>query len=271
MRIPLTGDNKGYAAHKFTFNFETKENGSIVPKFNKEDKKILKITNQFRFSNNKNGTIFQNKNKLININKKDSSNKIYSTKDVKCQQKEKNYSPLNTSINSIKCIDKDTPLQPVKNRKIKASLTNNKLLNDNYNTQMNNNNRCNIFETKRRLRTSRPKSEKKISPRKQSISNNKISDSNKVKKDRKKNCSSSSKRTTILPYLTENKQVIVKSKLENEVSNLFKMLPDNYYEDPEINDHMNLLIHNIAELKQCINRNKIPFKNNRNVSSKSKK
>jgi hypothetical protein len=92
-----------------------------------------------------------------------------------------------------------------------------------------------------------------------------------VKKDRKKNCSSSSKRTTILPYLTENKQVIVKSKLENEVSNLFKMLPDNYYEDPEINDHMNLLIHNIAELKQCINRNKIPFKNNRNVSSKSKK
>lgn len=74
--------------------------------------------------------------------------------------KEKNYSPLNTSINSIKCIDKDTPLQPVKNRKIKASLTNNKLLNDNYNTQMNNNNRCNIFETKRRLRTSRPKSEK---------------------------------------------------------------------------------------------------------------
>ena len=104
-----------------------------------------------------------------------------------------------------------------------------------------------------------------------SLSNNKISDSNKVKKDRKKNCSSSSKRTTILPYLTENKQVIVKSKLENEVSNLFKMLPDNYYEDPEINDHMNLLIHNIAELKQCINRNKIPFKNNRNVSSKSKK
>jgi hypothetical protein len=92
-----------------------------------------------------------------------------------------------------------------------------------------------------------------------------------VKKDRKKNCSSSSKRTTILPYLTENKQVIVKSKLENEVSNLFKMLPDNYYEDPEINDHMNLLIHNIAELKQCINRNKIPFKNNRNASSKSKK
>ena len=231
----------------------------------------MKITNQFRFSNNKNGTIFKNKNKFININKKDSSNKIYSTKDVKCQQKEKNYSPLNTSINSIKCIDKDTPLQPVKNRKIKASLTNNKLLNDNYNTQMNNNNRCNIFETKRRLRTSRPKSEKKISPRKQSISNNKISDSNKVKKDRKKNCSSSSKRTTILPYLTENKQVIVKSKLENEVSNLFKMLPDNYYEDPEINDHMNLLIHNIAELKQCINRNKIPFKNNRNVSSKSKK
>ena len=68
MRIPLTVDNKGYVLHKYTFNFETKENGSIVQKFNKEDKKILIITNQFRFSNNKNGTIFKNKNKLININ-----------------------------------------------------------------------------------------------------------------------------------------------------------------------------------------------------------
>ena len=58
----------------------------------------------------------------------------------------------------------------------------------------------------------------------------------------------------------------MKGKLENEVYNLVKMLPDNYFEDPEINNHMNLLIHNIAELKQCISRNKIPFKNNRNAS-----
>ena len=58
-----------------------------------------------------------------------------------------------------------------------------------------------------------------------------------------------------MPYLNENRQIIVKSKLENEVSNLFKMLPDNYYEDPEINNHMNLLIHNIAEIKECINKN----------------
>ena len=65
-----------------------------------------------------------------------------------------------------------------------------------------------------------------------------------------------------MPYLNENRQIIVKSKLENEVSNLFKMLPDNYYEDPEINNHMNLLIHNIAEIKECINKNnKFPFKN----------
>ena len=51
IKIPLTGDNKGYAGYKFTFNFETKENGAIVPKFNKDEKKILKITNQFRIAN----------------------------------------------------------------------------------------------------------------------------------------------------------------------------------------------------------------------------
>ena len=274
MKIPLTGNNKGYNGHKFTFNFETKENGAIVPKFNKDEKKLVKITNQFRIGNNKNGNLIQNKNKNKIINKQD-SNKIYSTKDVKYykKEKEKNISPLNTSINSIKYTNQESPLKPVKNGQKRFNMKdNNKIINDNYNSEINTNKRCNIFDTKRRIRTSRPKSVKNISPKKQSFSKNRILDSDKVKKERKKNCVSSNKRTTILPYLTDNKQIIVKSKLENEVSNLFKMLPDNYYEDPEINNHMNLLIHNIAELKECIYKNnKLPLQKIKNENAKSKK
>ena len=146
----------------------------------------------------------------------------------------------------------------------------NKLYN-NFNTEINNNKRRNIFDNKRKPRPSRQKSVKNFSPKKPNSSKNRILDPEKIKKDRKKSCVSSKPRTTILPYLTENKQIIVKNKLENEVTNLFKMLPDNYYEDPEINNHMNLLIHNIAELKECINRNnKSPFPNNKNINAKRK-
>ena len=272
-QIPLTGNNKGYTGYKFTFNFETKENGSIVPKFNKDDKKILKITNQFRLSKNKNGNITKNKNKFIN--KQDSSNKIYSTKDVRCKPKERedDNSPINTSINSIKITNQENDdLYPIQNRQNRFSVKgNNKILNNNFNTEVNNK-RCSIFDPKKRIRTSRPKSGKNISPKKQSHSKNRILDYDNIKKERKKHCISSNKRTTILPYLNENRQIIVKSKLENEVSNLFKMLPDNYYEDPEINNHMNLLIHNIAEIKECINKNnKFPFRNrDKSIKAKNK-
>ena len=269
MKIPLTGDNKGYIGYKFTFNFETKENGSIVPKFSKEEKKILRITNQFRLANNKNGNVNKNKNRFIN--KQDSSNKIYSTKDIKCKQKEKekekDYSPLNTSINSIKVINQENQLKQCQNRQNHFNIKEK----NNFNTEINNKKRRNIFDTKRRIRTSSPKSVKNINKR-QNSSRDRILDADKIKKERKKNCISSNRRTTILPYLTENRQIIVKSKLENEVSNLFKMLPDNYYEDPEINNHMNLLIHNIAELKECIYKNnKSAFRINKNNSAKSKK
>ena len=278
IKIPLTSDNKNYVGYKFTFNFETKENGSIVPKFNKEEKKLLKITNQFRLANNnKNGNLIRNKNKnkFININKQDSNNKIYNAKDIKCRhkekykEKEKSISPLNTSINSIKYTNQESPLNQIRDKEYKQK---NKLINENFNTEINSDKRCNIFDNKRRIRTSRPKSGKNISPRKKSLSNNRIIDKDKIKKERKNNCVSSNKRTTILPYLNQNKQIKVKSKLENEVSNLFKILPDNFYEDPEINNHMNLLIHNIAELKECIYKNNnCPFKTQRNIITKSKK
>jgi hypothetical protein len=269
-QIPLTGNNKGYTGYKFTFNFETKENGAIVPKFNKDEKKILKITNQFRIANNsnKNNALLKTKtkNKYININKK-----IYSAKDtkknLKDKEKEKDYSPLNTSINSIKYTNQESPLKPVhniRNRQLKGI---NKYKNDNLNTDVNSNKRCNIFDTKKRIRTSRPNSVKNISPKKQNSSKNRIIDTDRLKKERKKYCNSSNKRTTILPYLNENKQnkqIKVKSKLENEVSNLFKMLPDNFYEDPEINNQMNLLMYNIAEIKEYIYKNnKCPFMKNK--------
>ena len=266
-KMPLTCNNIARMGYKFTFNFETKENGAIIPKFNKDEKKILKITNQFRIANNKNTNINTKANKFNN--KQDSSNKIYSTKDVKYKQKEraqkKDNSPLNTSINSIKYINQESPSKPVERQNNFKITKNIKLYNDNCNTEINKNKRCNIFDTKKRLRTPRPKSVKNISPNKQNSSKKKIIDYN-VKKERKKNCFSSNKRTTtILPYLKDNKQIMMKSKLKNEVSNLFKMLPDNFYEDPEINNQMNLLIHNIAELKQCIYKNnKLPVTNNEN-------
>ena len=91
--------------------------------------------------------------------------------------------------------------------------------------------------------------------------------------DRKKKCISSNKKTLILPYLNENRQTNLKNKLENEFSNLFKILPENYQEDSEINNQINLIINDINELKECIhnNNNKSPFRTKKNCSAKSKK
>ena len=272
-KIPLTGNNKGYANYKFTFNFETKENGAIVPKFEdkKEEKKIIKITNGFRIAN-KNNNINKNKNKYkpYDINKK-----IYTTKDVKYQknkdkEKQKNNLELNTSNNSLKDNNKESPSKPIK----KLSYG----LNENFNTEINNNKRCNIFGTKRQIRTSRPKSVKNISPKKQTFTKNRMVETDKEKiknkfNDRKKKCISSNKKTLILPYLNENRQTNLKNKLENEFSNLFKILPENYQEDSEINNQINLIINDINELKECIhnNNNKSPFRTKKNCSAKSKK
>ena len=272
VKIPLTGNNKGFANHKFTFNFETKENGVIIPKFGdkKEEKKIMKITNGFRIANKNNG--IKNKNKFINLNKQqDNNKKIYSTKDFKYNKKDKNKSPLNTSINSSKD-NQESPLNHFKRR--------NNFFTENYNSEINNNKRCNIFDNKKRIRTSRPKSVKNISPKKQSFIKNRITESDKEKdkdkdkynKDKRKKYNSSNKKTLILPYLNENKQVNLKNKLENELSNLFKILPENYQEDSEINNQINLIINDINELKECIYKNnKIPFGSKRNFSAKGRK
>lgn len=282
IKPPLTGNNKGYGNYKFTFNFETKENGVIIPKFGEknEEKKIVKITNGFRIANKNSGNIKNNgnKNKFININKHfDCNKKMYTTKDVKCMKNknndkdkintnEKDNSPLNLSINSLKC-----------NEENQSKFTKNgpNYINEKYNTEINNNKRRNIFDTRKRIRRSRPKSGKNISPKKQSLSKNRIVDSDKEKdkfKERKKSCVSSNKKTLILPYLNENRNINLKNKLENEFSNLFKILPENYQEDSEINNQINLIINDINELKECIYKNnKSPFRSKRNFSAKSKK
>ena len=255
IKSPLTCEHKCFSNYKFNFNFETKDNGAIIPKKDKnkeEEKKMKKISNVFRIGNKN-----INKNKILNVNKQNfSNNKIYSKN---CSQCKLNQSPINSSLISLKYnINQTSPIRPIKNKKI---FNNNKIISDSSHNNIRNNRKYVLIENQKKYRTSRPNSVKDISPRKKNYNkNNKINDLNKDKKnniiDNKKNYSNSVNKntTTVLPKL-DNKIANIKNQLETECTNLIKILPDNYEEYPEIKNNLGLIFQKIYGIKDYINKN----------------
>ena len=260
VKAPLTCDNKCYNNYKFNFNFEIKDNGEIVPHDKKDEKKSKKISNAFRIGNKNNNL---NKNKISKNYKQDfSCKKVYSSKD---NEKNKiDNSPMNSPLISLKYnINQATPMKSIKNKennKFNKNIYNsNKLNNDNSHNNIKNKNNS-FIDNQKKLKRQRPKSVKNISPQKRNSSNNnKIKDISKDKKiniERKKSCHSVNKTSkTILPYLAENKIIHVKNKLQTEFKNLVEILPENYEEDPEIKNNLNLIFQDIYGLKDYIHKN----------------
>ena len=89
------------------------------------------------------------------------------------------------------------------------------------------------------------------------------------KKEKKKNKSISN--NNALSYLNENKLSNVQNKLEKEINNLFKILPEDFEKDPEIKNNFELIVKNIHGIKDYICKNtqySLGKKNNLNKNKK---
>ena len=252
IKAPLTCDsNKRFVNYKFNFNFETKENGIIIPKdAKKEEKKPKKISNAFRIGNK---NIDCTKNRILNINKHNySNNKIYSRKVS--QNDKLNHSPLNSSLKSLKYnnINQTSPIRPIKNK------------DENKYNNIRNNRKCAILDNQRKMRAPRPNSVNNISSKNKIYNHsNQTNEINKDNKDKnnisnynqKKKYSNSVNKNVILPKLSENKNCNIKTQLKTEFTNLFKMLPDNYEDDPEIKNNLGFIFQKIYGIKEYIHKN----------------
>lgn len=245
INTPLTCDNKGFVKYKFNFNYETKGNGVIVPRDKENEKKNGKAPNVFR-KGNKNNTF---KTKKLNNNKQDTSNNnIFSRKDS--EHDKSSHSPLRPIKNNKKIIHKD------------------KLINDNSHNDIRSKNKytknCEFIEKQQRLGTSRPKSVKDIYY-KNINSNFNIThrnDSNQEKRNNinknglKKKSSYSKNKNSILPNIPDNRNKLsnIKDQLENELANIFNILPENFEEYPEIINQFQSVFKNISGLKEIIHK-----------------
>lgn len=281
IKPPLTCDKRRFVNYKFNFNFETNENGVIIPKekTKEEEKKVKKLSNIFRIGNKNN----ENKNKILNINKQNySNNKIYSKKESQ-QQDKKPQSPLNSSLISLKYNMNESPINSLKNKEEKKY--------DNLRNYSNNKNKKAIIENKKRMYTSRPNSVKNITSkyRSNNPNNTKINEMKKDKKNdnnntnnyhnninQRKKYSNSVNKKVILPKLTDNnKNYNIKNYFKNEFVDLFKILPDNCDEFPEIKNNLGCILQNFNEIKEYINKknhcNHCTYNTNKNFCEKQKK
>ena len=55
-----------------------------------------------------------------------------------------------------------------------------------------------------------------------------------------------------LPFINEKKVSNVQCKVEEELNNLFKNIPDNFEKDPEIKNYFHLLMNDIKNIKEVI-------------------
>ena len=248
---PLTCDNKNMDKYMFKYNFETKKNGVIVPI---EDKKINKIQRQNLFK-------VGYKNNNINTNQKKTKPISSRIGQIFCP---KGNSPRNSSLISMKnnLNDKNqNKIQIYNNNKFNKNNNNNKINNLKKNNNINN---YNINKNQKNLKKKRANSvESKINNKNRNAF--KKNDSNELDKEnpnkknenlikeKKRNCSSS--KNNYFPYIQENKLSNVQNKLEVEINNLFKILPEDFEKDPEIKNNFELIVQNIHGLKDYIYKN----------------
>ena len=273
VKPPLTCDERRFFNNRFNFNFETKENGVIMPKEkNEEDKQAKKLSNLFRIGNK--NSEHKSKNKILNINKQNySNNKIFSRKES--QQDKVKHSPLNSSLISLKYNTNESPIKSLKNKE------GNKY--DNLKKNIKNNN-C-IIDNRKRMHTSRPNSVKNINSKYKTknnqndikINKEKLSDNNFTahyasNNNQRKKYSNSTNKQIILPKLTDNnKNYNIKNYFKNEFADLLNILPDNCDEFPEIKNNLGSIIQNFNEIRDYINKNTHCTYNNNNFCEKSKK
>lgn len=179
---------------------------------------------------------------------------IYSEKDK--QNFKINHFPINSPLNSLnKNINQQSPIKHLKNKEGK-----------NYNN-LRINRKCSIIDNQKKLLNPRPysahnnsKQEKKIKQINSILDINKdqkfdSENNNNNKTIQKKKYSNSSNKNIILPKLPDNKNTNIKNQLQTEFTNLFKILPNDFEEDPEIKSNLGFIFQKIYGIREYIHKN----------------
>ena len=213
---PLTCNvNNDFAHYKFNYNFEKKENQNqvIAPK----------ISNNY-LDDNKYYCQKSDKN-LYQINK---DNKTLCAKNTN----KKINTPKNTITKKYNYF-RNSCLNNEKNKNDKMKVINEEnKSNKKKNTKgiyTNTNGNINIYPNRKKQRSN------------SAISNNIT-----------KNVYDKNNRKNLLPNIYEKKISNVQCKVEKELNNLFKNIPDNFEKDPEIKNYFHLLMKDIKNIKEVI-------------------
>ena len=176
---------------------------------------------------------------------------IYSKKDR--QNFKINHSPLSSSLISLNNnINQQSPIKPLKNK--------------GGSKYDNNIRKCSIIDNEKKLLQPRPNSVKNNSSQeKRNKQNNLTHDLNKDKKlyiknnnkkiIQKKKYANSVNKNIILPKLLDNKKINIKNQLQTEFTNLFKILPNDFEEDPEIKNKLGFILQKIYGIREYIHKN----------------
>ena len=235
-KISNNNGNLIYECEKIQTNEKIEKNMNLDSKLNK---KVIKTD-----TNIKGGSFSSSKNKMLN-----NYNNLHTD-----SMNEKNYNK-NIQINNY------ISNKPVKN--IYNSINNSNSINK-IPFSYNNNNNKNIQSKKvynnynylERQRTQR-KNSTKITRINSNANINKSLNNNKKYNNNffcKNNYDEVEQGIKLKPFKSDNKITIVKSKVNNEINNLFNGLSDNIVKDPEIHNKIECLLKDIKDIQQVVNR-----------------
>ena len=233
---PLTYNDKNIKRRIFNYNFETKNNGIIIPK---EEKK-LSINNNF-FNDGY-------KNKKMKNNKSNSNMKLNQN-----SSRLKNILEVNreSSINSPKYsisnnINQKTPIKNSRNIYDKYNINKK----DKNETNIKKNKKSDYFKENIKRKERRPNSIKNNTVN--YINLNGYNDMKDLSKGKRRNFSN---KNVLFIDLNQKKLKDIQIIIKNEINNLFQILPDDFEKYPDIINNIELIYKNLHGLKDYIYKN----------------
>jgi hypothetical protein len=233
---PFTYDDKNFKRRIFNYNFETKNNGIIIPK---EEKK-LNINNNF-FNDGY-------KNKKMKYNKSNSKMKLNSNssrlKNILEANKESSINSPSVSIYNN--INQKTPIKSSRNISDKY----NNYKKDKNETNIKKNKKSDYFKENIKQKGRRPNSIKNNTVK--YINLTRCNDMNDLSKEKRRNHSN---KNDLFIDLNQKKLKDIRIIIKNEINNLFQILPDDFEKYPDIINNIELIYKNLHGLKDYIYKN----------------
>lgn len=233
---PLTYDDKNIKRRIFNYNFETKNNGIIIPK---EEKK-LNINNNFFNDGYKNKKMKNNKsNSKMKLNQNSSRIKNI----LEANSKSYINSPTASIYNNI---NQKTPIKSSRNICDKYNINKK----DKNETNIKKNKKSDFFKESIKRKERRPNSLKNNTVNYINLKGN--NDMNDLSKEKRRNYSN---KNDLFIDLNQKKLKDIRIIIKNEINNLFQILPDDFEKYPDIINNIELIYKNLHGLKDYIYKN----------------